>query len=178
MKIGCQPWLLENFTHELVQWVITRWHLGHGVALSKKSTLQPAPTTLRRRPRLEPCSPVWLAMMQMMVAVIFKSQQSVIETTNMCKKHDVFVPPFEFTEFHPLFLRIDWHFEGKVWGSQSPVPNCFDSRRVLRQLDSGFFHAGHLASQNNVRCEPHADGNQRHGESNETNVFFDQLMYC
>ena len=67
--------------------------------------------------------------------------------------------PFEFTESHPLFLRIDWHFERKFWGvttSQSPVPNCFDSRGVLRQQDSGFFHAGHLPGQNNVKCEPTA----------------------
>ena len=137
--------------------IITNWHLGHGRAVrSKKSTLQLL--CARRRPRLEPT---------MHPGVtgndgngdLQKSQQCVIETINVCKKHDRIFSPFEFTESHPLFLRIDWHFERKFWGvttSQSPVPNCFDSRGVLRQQDSGFFHAGHLPGQNNVKCEPTA----------------------
>lgn len=136
--------------HQLAPWTWCR------AVRSKKSTFQLL--CARRRPRLEPT---------MHPGVtgndgngdLQKSQHCVIETINVCKKHDRIFSPFEFTESHPLFLRIDWHFERKFWGvttSQSPVPNCFDSRGVLRQQDSGFFHAGHLPGQNNVKCEPTA----------------------
>ena len=151
--LGLQSW---NSTHELVQnnhqlapWTWSRCQIKK---IHAPTTLRPskAPSWTNHASR---CDWQWWQWWSSKVTAVCHWNHKRLQKTWS------YFSPFEFTESHPLFLRIDWHFERKFWGvttSQSPVPNCFDSRGVLRQQDSGFFHAGHLPGQNNVKCEPTA----------------------
>lgn len=72
------PLFLDS-NHEILpmNWckIITNWHLGHGVALSDQKNPRSNYSAPVEGPVLnQPCTPVWLAMMAM---VIFKSHSTV-----------------------------------------------------------------------------------------------------
>lgn len=122
---GLQSW---NSTHELVQkkHQLAPWTWCRAVR-SKKSTFQLL--CARRRPRLEPTMHPGVigAWNNDGNGDLQKSQQCVIETINVCKKHDRFFSPFEFTDVHwisPTLSANRLAFRTSILGCHNlPIPS-------------------------------------------------------